>query len=91
MQWHHATLRDCKLPIGQGFLELDERGFVVSPTPYAEAVLRRYGSVTGFRLVPVTEETTEPEDTGAAPQEPLFEGTEAPASRRRGRSAKSRG
>lgn len=89
--WRHDSLRDCKLPIGQGFLELDERGVVVSPTPYAEAVLRRYGSVTGFRLVPVTEETSVLEATGAAPEEPLFEGTEAPAPRRRGRPAKSHG
>jgi len=61
--WKHDTLRSCKFAIGQGYIELDDRGVVLNPTLYAQKVLKRYGSVTGFAPFteveePVTEDTT---------------------------------
>lgn len=86
--WRHESLRDCKMPIGQGFIEIDEHGLVVAPTPYAEAVLRRYGSVTGFSLAPNTPTTETP---SATPVEPAMQEPAAQAPKRRGRLAGSRG
>lgn len=58
--WKHDTLRSCKFAIGQGYIELDDRGVVLNPTLYAQQVLKRYGSVTGFSpFVEVQESITE--------------------------------
>jgi hypothetical protein len=60
--WRHDTLKSCKFEIGVGYIELDAEGVVVSPSPYALDVLRRYGNVTGFTFSeeqePVTQDTT---------------------------------
>lgn len=59
--WHHDTLKSCKVEIGVGHIELNAEGVVVSPSPYALDVLRRYGNVTGFTFseeTPVAQDTT---------------------------------
>jgi hypothetical protein len=59
--WQHDTLKSCKIQIGNGHIELDEQGVVVSPSEYALKVLQRYGNVTGFSPIkaqePVTQDT----------------------------------
>lgn len=53
--WQHDTLKSCKIEIGNGYIELDEQGVVVSPSEYVLAVLRRYGNVTGFKPIEAQE------------------------------------
>lgn len=68
--WHHDTLKSCKVEIGVGHIELNAEGVVVSPSPYALDVLRRYGNVTGFTFseeTPVTQDTTS--ESADAPNE----------------------
>ena len=80
MSWRHTTLRDCQITIGQGHIELDSEGVVVSPTAYALQVLKRYGSVTGFE--PVIIENTSAEAKEVPAQAEVNEPT-APKKRRR--------
>lgn len=65
MSWRHTTLRDCQITIGQGHIELDSEGVVVSPTAYALRVLKRYGSVTGFEPVIIEEPNAEAKEPPA--------------------------
>lgn len=65
MSWRHTTLRDCQITIGQGHIELDSEGVVVSPTAYALQVLKRYGSVTGFEPVIIEEPNAEAKEVPA--------------------------
>jgi hypothetical protein len=83
--WRHNKLRDCRIQIGQGYIELDEQGFVVSPTAYALDVLQRYGNVAEFVFV------TPIEDNDAEGDEPTSdeaEHSEPPASKQRRRTTR---
>lgn len=85
MSWRHTTLTDCRVQIGQGHIEIDDEGVVVSPTAYALNVLRRYGSVAGFEFV------TPQEDTGAEETKEVSaqaEANESPAPKKRRRTAR---
>lgn len=81
MSWRHTTLRDCQITIGQGHIEIDSEGVVVSPTAYALQVLKRYGSVTGFE--PVIIENTSAEEAKEAPAQAEANEPTAPKKRRR--------
>ena len=65
--WQHDTLKSCKIQIGNGHIELDEQGVVVSPSEYALDVLRRYGNVTGFKPVEAQEPGTQDTASEDAP------------------------
>lgn len=80
MSWRHTTLRDCQITIGQGHIELDSEGVVVSPTAYALRVLKRYGSVTGFEPVIIEEPNAEAKE---APAQAEANEPTAPKKRRR--------
>lgn len=83
MSWRHTTLRDCQITIGQGHIEIDAHGVVVSPTAYALKVLRRYGSVTGFEPVIIEDHNAEAKEVPAQ-----AEANEPPAPKKRRRTTR---